>query len=60
MFRIGIESIEAKDFPVEYEPIKIFNVDIKNQKNILKIIENFKDTNIGDLKNKWFSTFAQY
>lgn len=56
MFSIGIESIEAKDYPVEYEPIKIFSVDIKKQKYILKIIENINDTDISEIKKKWIKT----
>ncbi len=57
IFKIGIKLIIAKDYPVKYSPIRIFDVIGTNRGFILKRVEEeLKDSTKNDIQNKWIKS----
>ncbi len=58
MLNIGINSIMAKDYPVSYPPIKIFDVIGNSRKHILKIVDEKLGSSVetDEVEKKWKKT----
>lgn len=58
MLNIGLSSIKAKDYPVSYQPIKIFNVEGSTKKHILKTTEVKLEGSAAtdEAEKKWIKT----
>ena len=56
--KIKIESILAKDYPVNYPPLKIFNVEGNSRRlTLISSEEKLQDIeSINDVENKWIKT----
>lgn len=58
MLKLGLRSILAKDYPVSYQPIKIFDVEGNSRMHILKPVEAKLEESVetNEIKKKWMKT----
>lgn len=59
MINYKIESISAKDYGIDYDPIKIFSVEANSKRFILKPIEIFSEDGSNESEKKWINTVYQ-